>query len=91
MSSCDCVPNQVAINPNEDAINQSVGNTSTNHGASGHPINHEWVWFRLEGQSGCSSGPAQMKYKSIALIIHLEIEVMPLQIQQFSHHDVIRV
>ena len=63
--------------------------TSTNLGASGHTIHHEWVWFRLEGQSGCSLGPAQMECWSIALIVHQELGVMPLWIQQLNHHDVL--
>ena len=45
------VPNQVMINPNVNATNHSIVNTSINKGAGGHPIHHEWVWFRLEGQS----------------------------------------
>ena len=52
------VSNQVVTNPNVNATNQSVANTSTNQGASGHPIHHEWVWFRLEGHSGFSLAPA---------------------------------
>ena len=68
------VPNQVMTNPNVNATNHSIVNTSTNQGASGCPIHHEWVWFRLEGQSGCSLGPAQTEEcQSIALIIHQEL------------------
>ena len=83
------VPNQVVTNPNINATNQSVANTSTYHGVSGHPIHHEWVWFSLEGWSGCSLGPAQMECQSIALVIHQELGVMPLQIQQLNYHDVL--
>ena len=75
------VPNQVMTNHNVNATNHSIMNTSTNHGASGHPICHELVWFRLEGQSGCILGPAWMECWSVALIIHQELGVMPLQIQ----------
>ena len=52
------IHDQVATNPNVNAIKPTVANTSTNHGASGHPIHHEWVWFRLEGWSGCSLVPS---------------------------------
>ena len=52
------VPNQVVTNPNVNATNHSIANSSTNQGASGHPICHEWVWFRLEGPSGYTLGPA---------------------------------
>ena len=76
-------------NPNINATNQSVANTSTNQGASGCPICHAWVWFRLEGQSGCSLGPVQMQCQSVALIIHQELGVMPLQIQWLNHHEVL--
>ena len=43
------VPMQVVTNPNRNATNHSVANTSTNHGVSGCPIHNEWVWFRLDG------------------------------------------
>ena len=43
------VPNHVVTNPNINAPNQPVVNTSANPGASSHPIHHEWVWLRLEG------------------------------------------
>ena len=43
------VSNQVVTNPNANAIYYSIANTSINQGASGHPIHHECVWFRLEG------------------------------------------
>ena len=49
---------QVKNNPNINATNHSIANTSTNQDASGCPICHEWVWFRLEGQSGCRLGPS---------------------------------
>ena len=47
-------PDTIAINPvmtdpNVNATYLPVVSTSTNPGASGHPIHHEWVWFRLEG------------------------------------------
>ena len=83
------VPNQVVTNPNVNATGHSVLNTSTKHGASGFPIHHAWVWLRLEGQSGCSLGPAWMECQSTALIIPQELGVMPLQIQQLNHHDVL--
>ena len=54
-----------------------------------HPFHHEWVWFRLEGQSGCSLGSAQMECQSVAFIIHQELGVMPLWTQQLNHHDVL--
>ena len=78
------VTNQVVTNPNIDATNHSIANTSTSHS-----IHHKWVWFRLEGQSGCSLGPAQMECWSIALIIHQELGVIPLWIQQLNHQDVL--
>ena len=37
------IPNQVMTNPNTTATNYIMVNTSTNQGASGHPIHHEWV------------------------------------------------
>ena len=66
------------INPNVNITNHSIMNTSTNQGASVHPIHPEWVWFRLEGLSGCSLGPAQMEFQSITLIVHQELRVRPL-------------
>ena len=83
------VHNPVMTNPNVNATNHSIVNTSTNEGAHGHLIHHEWVWFRLEGHSDHSLGPAQMEYWSNALITHQELEVMPLQIQQLNYHDVL--
>ena len=59
------VPNQVMPNPNINATYHSIVNTSSNHGAGGHPIHHEWLWFRLEGHSGWNLGPAQTEYQSI--------------------------
>ena len=53
-------------------------NTSINQGVDGHPICHEWVWFRWEGQSGCSLGPAQIECQSVALVIHQELGVVSL-------------
>ena len=53
------VPTPVTTNPNVNTTNHSIVNTSTNQDAGGHPIHHEWLWFRLEGHSGCSLGPAQ--------------------------------
>ena len=67
--------NQAMTNPNITTTNHSMANTSTNQGASGCPIQHEWVWFRLEVCSGCSLSPAQMECLSIALIMHQELGV----------------
>ena len=85
------VPTQVMTNPSINATNPFVKtmNTSTNQGASGCPTCHGWVWFWLEGQSGGSLGPAQTECQSIALVMHQELEVMPLRIQQLSYHDVL--
>ena len=83
------VPNLVTTNPNVNVTNHSIVNTSTNQGAGGHPIHHEWVWLSLEGCSGCSLGPAQMECWSTALIIHQELGVMPLWIQWLNYHDVL--
>ena len=83
------VPNPVTTNPNVNATNHSIVNTSTNQGAGGHPIHYEWVWFRLEGHSGFSLGPAQMECWSITLITHQELGVMLLQIQQLNYWDVL--
>ena len=47
-------------NPTVNTTNHSIVNTSTNQGAGDNPIHHEWLWFTLEGCSGCSLGPAQM-------------------------------
>ena len=74
------IPNPLTTNPNINATNHSIVNTSTNQGASCHPIHPEWVWFRMEGHSGCSLGPAQTECQSIMLIVHQEPGVMPLQI-----------
>ena len=35
------VPNLVMTNPNINATNHYIVNTSTNQGAGGHPIHHE--------------------------------------------------
>ena len=83
------VSNQATTNPNVTNTNQSVVNTSTNQGANSHPIHHEWVKFRLEVHSDCSLGQAQMKCWSIALIMHQELGVMPLQIWWLNYHDVL--
>ena len=83
------VPNQVMTNPDVNATNHSIANTSIKQGASGCPIHYEQVWFRLEGQSCCSQGLAQMECRSIALIIHQELGVMPLVNQWQNHHDVL--
>ena len=66
-----------------------MASTSTNQGASGCPVCHEWVWFRLEGCSGCGLGPTQMECQSITLIMHQELGVMPLWIQWLNYHDVL--
>ena len=79
----------MTTNPNVNDTNHSIVNTGTNQGASGHPIHYEWVWFRLEGHSGCSLGPAQTECQSITLIIYQELEVMPLWIQQLNYPDVL--
>ena len=76
-------------NPNVNATNHSIANTTANQSASGNPICHEWVWFRLEGQSGCSLGPVQMECQSIVLIIHQKLGVMCLPVQQLNHHYVL--
>ena len=76
-------------NLNINDTNQSVANNSTDYGVSSCSSCHEWVWFWLEGQSGCSLGLAQMECQSITLIIHQELGVMPLQIQWLKHHDVL--
>ena len=83
------VPNLVTTNTDVNATNHSIVNTSTNQGAGACPICYDRVWFRLEGHSGCSLGPAQMQYQSIALILHQELGVMPLQIQWLNYHDVL--
>ena len=77
-------------NPGINATNPFVMNTGTNQGASDYPTHYEWVWFWLEGQSGCSLGPAQTDCWSTALIMHQELGVMPLRIQWLSHHDMLR-
>ena len=82
------VSNQAMTNTNVITTNQSMANTSTNQGASGCPIHHEWVWSRLEGHSGCSLGPAQIDCQSITLIVQQELGVMPLQIQQLNYLNV---
>ena len=64
-------------------------NTSTAQGASGHTIHHQWVWFRLEGHSGCSLGPAHRKCWSIALVVHQALGVMPLWIQWLNYCDLL--
>ena len=79
------VHNQVIAKPNINATNHSIANTSTNKGANSHSIHHEWVWFRLEGQSGCSLGPAWIECQSIALTIH-----QILQTQWLNHCDVLK-
>ena len=82
------VPNLMMTNPNVNATNLSIVNTSTNQGSSCHPICHEWAWFRLEGCYGCSLGLALVECRLIALIIHQELGVMPLWIQQLNYCDV---
>ena len=59
--------------------------TNTHWGNGGHPTHHEWLLFGLEGQSGSCLGPTQMECQSIALMVHQELGVMPLRIQQLSH------
>ena len=83
------ISNQATTNPNITNTNQSMTNTSTNQGASDCPTHHEWVWSKLEDHSGCSLGPAQMACQTIALIMHQELGVMPLQIQQLNYHNVL--
>ena len=87
------VTNQVSIqamtNPNITTTNHPMVNTSTNLGASGHPIYHEWVWFRLEGHSGYSLSPAQIECQSITPVMHQELGVMPLWNQWLNYHDVL--
>ena len=56
------VPNPVTTNSNVNATNHFVADTSTNWGASGCPIHHEWLWFRLEGHSGCSPNGISVSY-----------------------------
>ena len=83
------VLNQVTTNPNVNATNHLIVNTSTNQGAGGCPIHHEWVWVRLEGCSGCSLGPVQMECQSITLIVHQELGILILQILWLNYHDVL--
>ena len=83
------VPSLVMTNPNVNATNHSIVNTSTNPGVSGLATHHDWVRLRLKGHSGCSLGPAQMKCQSATLIIHKELGVMALQIKWLNYHDVL--
>ena len=83
------VPTQVMANPSINATYLFVMNTSTNQGTSGCPTLHEWVWFQLEHHSNGSLGPAWVECQSIALVMHQEVEVMPLRIQQLSYHGVL--
>ena len=39
------VTNQVVTNTKLNFTNPPIADTSTNPGASGHPIHHEWAWF----------------------------------------------
>ena len=71
-------PNPVTIRIN--VTGHSIVKTSTNQGASGCCIQ----WFRLEGHSGCSLGPAQMECQSIASVVHQELGVMPMWSQQLN-------
>ena len=43
----------------------------------------------MEGCSGCSLGPAQMECWSISFVVHQNLGVMPLWIQQLNYHDVL--
>ena len=83
------VSNQAMTNPNVTTTIHSMVITCTNQSASGSPICHQWVWFILEGCSGCSLGPAQMEYWSIILIIHQELGEMSLQKQWPNYCDVL--
>ena len=83
------VPNLVMTNPNINATDHSRANIITNQTTSGCSIHYEWVWFRLGGNSGCSLGPAQMECQSITLVIHQELGVIPLWIQQLNYQDVL--
>ena len=83
------IPNPVMTSPNVNATNHSIVNTSTNWGASGYFIHHEWVWFRLEGHFGCSLGSAQIEFWSITLVVHQKLGVIPLWIQQLNYWDVL--
>ena len=83
------VSNQAMNNPNVTTTNHSLAKTNTNQSTSGHPIHQKWVWFRLEGHSGCSLGPAQMECQSIDLIMHQELGVKPLQIQLLNYQDLL--
>ena len=82
------VHNQAITNLNVTTTNQSMVKTSTNQDASGCPINHEWMWFRMKSHSGCSLGPARMEYWSTALVMHQELGGMPLWIKWLNYHNV---
>ena len=81
------VPIQVATDISANVTNPLIN--GTNQGANGHPTHHEWVWFWLEGQAGYNLGPAWPECRSIALVVHQELGVMPLRIQQLSYQDVL--
>ena len=79
------VPTQAATNISANATSPSIN--GTNQGASGHPSCHEWVWFWLEGQAGCNLVPAQTECTSMTLVVHQELGMLPLKVQQLSYQD----
>ena len=81
------VPTQAATNISANVTNPLIN--GTNQGAGGFATYHEWVWFQLEWQAGYNLGPAQTECRLIALVVHQEIGVLPLKVQQLSYQDVL--
>ena len=83
------VPTQVMTHTSVAATNPFVMATNIHQVNGGHPTHYEWVWFQFEGQSGSSLSPTQMECWSITLMVHQELGVMPLRIQQLSHWNML--
>ena len=73
------VPTQAATNISANVTNPLIN--GTNQGTGGCPTSHEWVWFQLEEQSGCNLGLAQTECRSVTLVVHQDLGVLPLKVQ----------
>ena len=61
----------------------------SNQGASSWPTHHEWVWFKLEWKASCTSGLAWTECRCTVLVVHQELKLMPLKVQQSNYWDVL--
>ena len=80
-------PTQTATNLNANITNPLIN--GINQIAGGCLTCHEWVWYQLERQAGCNLGLAWTECRYITVVVHQELRVLPLRVQQLSYQDVL--